>query len=101
LYSVSTGDIQGPEKTEDTCRKTMHRETMNRSFNVKAKVFVSGYENTIFYPPLVLLTLSNGCKAGRAQSTATLGCAVPNPHHKAITSLQAAPRCWVSTPTCQ
>jgi hypothetical protein len=34
LYIIYVGDVQGPEKMNDTCRKTMQRRTMDRSFTV-------------------------------------------------------------------
>jgi hypothetical protein len=38
LYTVYMDDLQGPEKINYTCRKTMHRGPMDRSFTNKFKI---------------------------------------------------------------
>jgi len=34
FYIVYVGDMYGPEKVNNTCRKMMHRRTMDRGFTI-------------------------------------------------------------------
>jgi hypothetical protein len=41
------GDVQGPEKMNDTCRKTMHSGMMDRGFSVCVIWYILKYVNKL------------------------------------------------------